>query len=104
MNRSNKQSNLLLNLYIYLDLIKINIVVAILTTNPFKNVLKPGKSGTVAQFSDDQLGSKLLTMGVLPGSQVEIVREAPFGGGVVIKVDNNYLALRKQEVQCILLK
>ncbi|MDX1941471.1 MAG: FeoA family protein [Saprospiraceae bacterium] len=79
-------------------------MVAILTVNPYKNALKPGKSGIVSQFSDDQLGSKLLTMGVLPGSQVEIVREAPFGGGVVIKVDNNYLALRKQEAECILLK
>ncbi len=62
------------------------------------------KSGTVQGFSNDQVGSKLLAMGVLPGSVVRVVREAPFGGGIVIKVDSNYLALRKQEAACILLK
>lgn len=55
-------------------------------------------------FSNDQVGSKLLAMGVLPGSKIRVVREAPFGGGIVVKVDNNYLALRKQEAACILLK
>jgi len=65
---------------------------------------KPGMAGIVAQFTNEQIGSKLLAMGILPGSRLEVVREAPFGGGLVVKVDNNYLALRKQEAACILLK
>lgn len=65
---------------------------------------KPGTAGIVAQFTNEQIGSKLLAMGILPGSRLEVVREAPFGGGLVVKVDNNYLALRKQEAACILLK
>lgn len=62
------------------------------------------KSGIVANFTNDQIGSKLLAMGVLPGSEIKIMQEAPFGGGVVVKVDNHYIALRKQEAACILLK
>lgn len=65
---------------------------------------KAGVVGIVAQFTNEQIGSKLLAMGILPGSRLEVVRKAPFGGGVVVKVDNNYLALRKQEAACILLK
>lgn len=68
------------------------------------SIQKSGVAGIVAQFANEQIGSKLLAMGILPGSWLEVVREAPFGGGVVIKVDNNYLALRKQEAACILLK
>ncbi len=61
-------------------------------------------SGYVLGFNDDRLGSKLLAMGVLPGSKVEVLRKAPFGGGVVLKVDHHYLALRAQEAACILIK
>lgn len=66
--------------------------------------MKPGVSGFVAQFTNEQIGCKLLAMGVFPGSQVEIVREAPFGGGLFLKIDGNYLALRQQEAACILLR
>ncbi len=66
--------------------------------------MKPGKAGFVAQFTNEQLGCKLLAMGVLPGSRVEIVREGAFGGSLYLKVDGNYLALRRQEAACILLR
>jgi len=84
-----------------LDLIKINVVVATPITDQH---IGSQNSGTVAGFTNDQMGSKLLAMGVLPGSKITVIREAPFGGGIVVKVDNNYLALRKQEAACILLK
>jgi len=84
-----------------LDLIKIKAVVATPITN---QQVGPQKTGIVAGFTNDQMGSKLLAMGVLPGSEITVIREAPFGGGIVVKVDNNYLALRKQEAACILLK
>ncbi len=89
----------------YLDLIKIKTVVAIPTiASKQLTVAMLGSSGIVAQFTNNQIGSKLLAMGVLPGNKIEVVREAPFGGGVIVKVDNNFLALRKQEAACILLK
>lgn len=45
-----------------------------------------------------------MAMGLLPGSRVAIVRRAPFGGGWYVKVDNFYLALRKEEAASIVLQ
>ncbi len=67
-------------------------------------MLKPGMKGTIYYFSDEQVGSRLLTMGILPGSNIEVVRKAPLGGGIFVKVDGNYLALRKQEAASIILR
>lgn len=63
-----------------------------------------GSNGIVSQFTDQQIGIKLLAMGVLPGSRLQVVRQAPFGGGMIVKVDHNFLALRAEEAACILLK
>lgn len=64
-----------------------------------------GQIGTIVQFTDERLASKLLSMGILPGSQLELVRRAPLGGGWYVKVENRqYVALRKQELACIVMK
>ena len=63
-----------------------------------------GTAGTVSHFNDSSIGSKLMAMGVLPGSQVRVVRKSPFGGGCYVKVDNFFLALRKEEADSIVLK
>lgn len=63
-----------------------------------------GTAGKVSHFNDPNIGSKLMAMGVLPGSQVRVVRKSPFGGGCYVKVDNFFLALRKEEADSIVLK
>ncbi|MBV6654030.1 MAG: ferrous iron transport protein A [Mameliella sp.] len=68
------------------------------------NESKPGTKGEVSHFSNERVGSKLMAMGVLPGSQIEYIRKAPFGGGCYIKVDNFLLGLRKTEAASIVLK
>lgn len=79
-------------------------MVATLAFDKQLSKLKPGTPGFVAAFTNEQIGCKLLSMGVFPGSRVEIVRAAPFGGGLFLKIDGNYLALRQQEAACILLR
>lgn len=79
-------------------------MVATLASGKQLSQLKPGTAGFVAQISNEPIGCKLLAMGVFPGSRVELVRQAPFGGGVLVKVDSNYLALRQQEAACIVLR
>ena len=64
----------------------------------------PGKGELVSHFVNEQVASKLMAMGVLPGSRIQLVRKSPFGGGWFVKVDNSYIALRKQEAACIILK
>ena len=66
--------------------------------------LKPGATGTIAYFTNEALGSKLLDIGVKPGAQLQVVRKSPFGGSWYVKVDRQRIALRKQELACIILK
>jgi ferrous iron transport protein A len=66
--------------------------------------LAPRESGVVESFTNDQVGSKLLTMGMRPGTCVEMVRFAPFRGGCYVKAGECCLALRTNEAACILLE
>ncbi len=63
-----------------------------------------GTSGTIERFTDENLAGKLLDIGVRPGSRLAIVRKSPFGGCWYVKIDRHCLALRKQELACIMIK
>ena len=65
---------------------------------------EPGFKGIIDHFSSDEIARKLMSMGVLPGESIELIRKAPFGGGWYIKVGQRRLALRKQELVCIKMK
>ncbi len=66
--------------------------------------LKRGQSGQVSHFTDERIASKLMAMGLLPGSKVQFMRKAPFGGGCYIKADNIVIALRQREAASIMLR
>ena len=53
-------------------------------------------------FSDDRMASKLLSMGVLPGSQIRIVRIAPLHGGYYVQINGLNIALRVNEAESII--
>jgi Fe2+ transport system protein FeoA len=64
--------------------------------------LKVGASATVKDVSGDpQLQQRLLEMGVLPGVLVQVVRFAPLGDPMEIKVMGYSLSLRKSEAACV---
>ena len=64
--------------------------------------LKVGASATVKDVSGDpQLQQRLLEMGVLPGVTVQVVRFAPLGDPMEIKVMGYSLSLRKSEAACV---
>ena len=44
---------------------------------------------------------RLLDMGMVPGAQLEVVKYAPFGDPVQIKIWSSSLALRKKEAQLV---
>ncbi|WP_422527560.1 ferrous iron transporter A [Serratia fonticola] len=46
---------------------------------------------------------KLLSLGMLPGSQFDVVRVAPFGDPIEIKTRRVSLVLRKKDIDLILL-
>ena len=62
-----------------------------------------GGFGKIAHFTDDLIAGKLMTMGVLPGSMVKVVRIAPFHGGLYIKIDGSNMVLRQKEAEKIVL-
>lgn len=45
--------------------------------------------------------ARLLEMGLLPGTSIEIIRSAPLGFPIEIKVRGYLLTLRKEEAECI---
>jgi Fe2+ transport system protein FeoA len=62
--------------------------------------LRAHEVGKVKQIiGQDQLKRKLLDMGVIPGSALEVLRVAPLGDPVEIRVKGYNLSLRKEEAK-----
>ena len=79
-------------------------MVVTLKTDSKLPTLATKRSGRIAFFTDSLIASKLLSMGVLPGSRIELVRKGPFGGGWYVRVDSLLLALRQKEINSIVLQ
>ena len=64
--------------------------------------LKKGESSTVLSVrGEDAVTRRLMEMGVIPGVAVRMVKSAPFGDPVEIKVRGYSLALRRSEAESI---
>ncbi|MDO9464383.1 MAG: FeoA family protein [bacterium] len=64
--------------------------------------LKAHSKGKVKQVSGQgQLKRKLLDMGIVPGSNLEVIRVAPFGDPVEVRIKGYNLSLRKEEAKQI---
>jgi Fe2+ transport system protein FeoA len=67
--------------------------------------LKPGDAATVCEIRvPAESRGRLLEMGLLVGTPVELVRFAPLGDPVEIKVRGYHLTIRKQEAELILVR
>ena len=67
--------------------------------------LKPGASATVCEIRvPAENRGRLLEMGLLVGTPVELVRFAPLGDPVEIKVRGYHLTIRKHEAELILVQ
>ena len=64
-----------------------------------------GATATIAEINlPPESRSRLMEMGLLVGTSVELVRFAPLGDPVEIKVRGYNLTLRKQEAEQILMR
>ncbi len=62
--------------------------------------LKPGEKGKVVRVSGSgAVHRRILDMGVVPGSEIEVERVAPLGDPVEFKLLGYHLSLRKGEAQ-----
>lgn len=66
--------------------------------------LKVNESACAIAFEDSALACKLTSMGVLPGTRIEMIRKSPFGDAFYVKADGVRFALRKEEAANILLE
>jgi ferrous iron transport protein A len=64
--------------------------------------LKVGHSGRISHFTNEHVAGKLMTMGVLPGSMLQVMRIAPFKGGYYLKVDGMNIVVRNDEASNIM--
>ena len=60
-----------------------------------------GQSGFIDHFDTDELPLKLIEMGCLPGSTISLIQKAPFNDPLYIKIDDSFLAIRKETAKHI---
>jgi ferrous iron transport protein A len=66
--------------------------------------LRPGQSGVVAGFDrSDELTQRLMHLGVIDGTPLEVLRCAPTGDPMEIRVMGYALSLRRSEAEAILI-
>jgi Fe2+ transport system protein FeoA len=63
--------------------------------------LKPGERGVVTGWRSEEPPSRLLEMGILQGTELEIVRLAPLGDPIDVRIRGYHLSLRKREAELI---
>lgn len=66
--------------------------------------LKDGKTGMVLRvdsISDSGLKERLMTMGLLPGTKVTVLRSAPLGDPIAVSVRSYHLAIRRKDAEVI---
>jgi ferrous iron transport protein A len=66
--------------------------------------MKIGERAVITQFNDEIMSLKLLEMGCLPGTEVQLKYVAPFGDPICIKVSGYTLSLRLEEAGTILIE
>ena len=60
--------------------------------------LQPGESARITELAgDDEAADRLMEMGLVEGTQVQVVRFAPLGDPMEIEARGYHLTLRKAE-------
>ncbi len=62
------------------------------------NNLKPGDKAAIVGFNVDlKLQSRLVEMGLIPGSEIRLVKTAPLSGPVELKIRDYYISIRRND-------
>lgn len=63
---------------------------------------KPGMIVRIDSVGESKLKQRLMTMGLIPGTRVEILNSAPFGDPIALRLRSYNLAMRKNDAAQIL--
>lgn len=67
--------------------------------------LKVGKTAYIdTLLKDDLLTQRLITLGCVQGTEIKVVRVAPFGDPLIVNLRGYNLAIRKKEAKNILVR
>ena len=66
--------------------------------------LKIGEKAIIEIFETENLPFKLIEMGCLPGSSIEIIQKALLNDPLYIKIDESYLAIRRETAKEIFVR
>ncbi len=64
--------------------------------------LRDGKAGMtlkIEQIGDSALKERMMTMGLIPGTKVQVLRSAPLGDPIAIRIRSYNLALRRADAE-----
>ena len=68
------------------------------------NELKIGQKGSIKELTGPtEICQRLLEMGLTQGTLLEVVRFAPLGDPIDVKLRGYHLSLRRQEAKCIII-
>ncbi len=63
-----------------------------------------GEEAIVKDFKEASVACKLLTIGIVPQTRISLIRKAPFGGAVCLKLGRTFVAVRNAEAKAIILE
>lgn len=56
------------------------------------------------QTVEGNIALRIMEMGIIPGTEMHVIRSAPFEFPIEVKIRGNLLALREPEASCIFLE
>jgi ferrous iron transport protein A len=66
-----------------------------------KSVPVGGSARVVSVNGDNSISKRLMEMGIVPGVSLKVVKTAPFGDPIEVRVRGYSLAMRKNEAESI---
>jgi ferrous iron transport protein A len=70
----------------------------------FLGDLKPGERARIERIEGGgALRRRMMDMGIVPGVELEVVRRAPWGGPLQVRLKGYYLAMRRGECAKIII-
>jgi len=65
--------------------------------------MNAGQTAAIARFDDMVIAGKLMSMGVLPEAQIELVRRNALGHTLIFRINTRFkIALRREEAAMII--
>jgi|WetSurSiteA1Bulk_404760.scaffolds.fasta_scaffold92868_2 ferrous iron transport protein A len=70
------------------------------------NLLRPGEKGVIRRLMSPrpQVRQRLLELGIITGALIELVRTAPMGDPLELKINGYRLSLRRLEAEAIIVR